>query len=86
MALAQRLAIRRGDKRMTQHQLAEAAQIAASTIARIERGGYYPQMATLGKLAAALESTVESLVTDEELARARAQRSQAISAGKRIAA
>lgn len=55
----------RTEQSMTQAQLAEGAGIATHTLSRIERGAQPPTLATLGRLAEALDVHPASLLAAE---------------------
>ena len=70
---AQRLKDLRKNKRLTQAELAEAAQVHAAQISRYERGETKPTAEVVGKLAQVLETTTDYLMngaSGEAVARA----------------
>jgi transcriptional regulator with XRE-family HTH domain len=62
--IGERLKRQRTRRALTQAQLAERADVATATVARIERNEIEPRMTTLGKLAQALEVDPAELVED----------------------
>jgi len=67
MPLADNLRRARLTRFWSQMELAEKADVSRATIARIELGGYVPQLKTLRRLAEALGVEPAALVTIEEL-------------------
>ncbi len=71
MALADRLALLRAERQLTQRGLAAAAGVGTATVNRIEGGDYVPNLVTLDKLARALGVSIEDLASMAELRDAR---------------
>jgi transcriptional regulator with XRE-family HTH domain len=67
MSLADNLRRARLTRFWSQTELAEKANVSRATIARVELGGYVPQLKTIRRLAEALSVEPGELVTIEEL-------------------
>jgi len=57
---------RRKDQRLTQAQVAQAVGVSRQTVVAIERGDYAPSVFLALRLSRVLESTVETLFSDQE--------------------
>lgn len=55
----------RKEKRMTQEQLAEAAEISTQFVGHIERGTKVPSVKTLYSICKALEKTMDSMAAGD---------------------
>lgn len=67
MALHNRMREKRGERQLTQQELASMVGVTRQTIIAIERGGYAPSVALAMKLANALEIPIQELFwIDEE--------------------
>jgi transcriptional regulator with XRE-family HTH domain len=66
MRVRRRLRKRRQQLGLTQEQVCEAAGLSLDAISRIEHGSRVPTLATLDKLARALDLDVGELVADDE--------------------
>lgn len=65
----QRLARARGDAHITQEELAQRAGLSMFTVSRLERDLHAPELATIAKLAQALDLQVDDLLVPEGVAR-----------------
>lgn len=65
--LSERLRYLREQRRLTQKQLAQAAQISQATVAHIERGTKDPSVETLRKIAQALDVHVGTFFTTNDV-------------------
>lgn len=63
-AIAATLRTLRGRAGLTQREVAERAQLDRQTVVRLERGGHYPGLQTLRKLALACGVTLQELLAD----------------------
>ena len=64
--IGQRIKTIRNDLKLTQAETAKRAKISRTYFADVERGRYNPSLETLNDIAAALETTVESIISDGE--------------------
>lgn len=64
-AMGDRIRKARKEKRMTQEQLAEAAEISTQFVGHIERGTKVPSVKTLHEICQALGKTIDSVVAGE---------------------
>ncbi|HEY7059833.1 MAG TPA: helix-turn-helix transcriptional regulator [Chloroflexota bacterium] len=71
MALAENLRNLRAARYLSQSELAAKAGVSKPTIARLERGDYFPHPRTIRALAEALGVEPKELATPEEVLRAK---------------
>lgn len=64
--IGQRIKTIRNNLKLTQAETAKRAKISRTYFADVERGRYNPSLETLNDIAAALETTVESIISDGE--------------------
>lgn len=64
--IGQRIKMIRNDLKLTQAETAKRAKISRTYFADVERGRYNPSLETLNDIAAALETTVEAIISDGE--------------------
>lgn len=62
--IGQRIKMIRNNLKLTQAETAKRAKISRTYFADVERGRYNPSLETLNDIAAALETTVEAIISD----------------------
>lgn len=70
MTVGDRVRKRRKEKNLSQLELANLAEVRPETVNRIETGKSPASLASLYKLARALDSTIDELTKDQEVAAA----------------
>lgn len=70
VSIGRKIAHTRAQQYRTGTGVAEVAGISGETLSRIERGKVYPRLATVGKIARALDLSFEELIEDTDMAEA----------------